>query len=196
MFRNNIHTLSQSNTETIGNNSNLETLESINNKIIFAIVTGKIQDIRRLINSSNVNRIVDTINNYTALHYAVGLPNEDIVNYLMDCGADSSIKQHDNKDAIDLSIASNKRFLINYLMNKKTNTIDDLNYKVKNLEKDNKNLKETNEFLNKSTDEYNKKIDKITNELEVVKEENKNLKRKLNDSETSFNNLLKKNRKN
>ena len=176
------------------NNRNSEDDE--NDRILFAVVVGNIAEIRLLINNTNINNIIDKTNNYTALHYAVKLPNKDIVEYLMKCGANASIKQNEGKDAIDLSIESNKRYLIDNLLKKNDNEIDqlytkydDLNYNKRKLETENNDLKQEIKYLNSSNEQYVKKI-------EELKEDNGKLKRKIDDSEKAFTNLLMKNRKN
>jgi predicted RNase H-like nuclease (RuvC/YqgF family) len=139
--------------------------------------------------------VIDQKNRYTALHYAVKLPNNDIVEYLMNCGADTTIKQNEGKDSIDLSIEANKRFLVNKVIEKSNKELDELyvkyddnKYNVKTLERKNKELTETNEYLQKANTDYANKIDNL-------KKENVSTKRKLEDSEKAFENLLKKNRK-
>ncbi len=164
-------------------------------EIIFAVVTGNFSEVTRLVNSSNVNNVIDIKNRYTALHYAVKQPNNEIVGYLMNCGADPNIKQNEGKDSIDLSIESNKRYLINIVIAKNEKELDELyvkydekNYDVKTLERKNKELNETNNYLQKTNSDY-------VHRIEELKEENKSIKRKLDESEKAFENLLKKNRK-
>ena len=182
---------------------NTNTVDSDNDKIIFYIVTGNITEIRKLVNNINVNKIIDTKNNYTALHYAVKLPNNNIVEYLMSCNADTQIKQNEGKDAIDLSIESNKRYLVDNLLKKNNVEIDqlytkfdDLNYKTKTLERYNNDLKQSNEYLNKSNDQYVKKIEELKEDNEKINNDNVKFKRKLEDSDKAFANLLKKVQKN
>ena len=182
---------------------NTNTVDSDNDKIIFYTVTGNITEIRKLVNNTNVNKIIDTKNNYTVLHYAVKLPNNNIVEYLISCGADTTIKQNEGKDAIDLSIESNKRFLVDNLLKKNNFEIDqlytkfdDLNYKTKTLERSNNDLKQSNEYLNKSNDQYVKKIEELKKDNEKLNEDNVKIKRKLDDSDKAFSNLLKKVQKN
>jgi ankyrin repeat protein len=189
MFRNSYQTVTQTVTR---NNDN--TLNN-SNAIICAVVTGNIIELRNLVNTVNVNRIIDNVNEYTALHYAVGLPNQQVIKYLIECGGDIDIKNKNNEDCLTLSLASNRKFIVNLLLEKNDkeidiylNKIDDLNYKNKNLEKTVKELKETNNYLNKSNDEY---IEKINN----IKLENSELKRKLDDSNEAFKNILKKQKK-
>ena len=168
----------------------MDFIQADNDQVIFAIVTGNIINLRRLVDSSNVNNIIDKKNKYTALHHAVRIKkNDEIIEYLMSCGANPNIKQDEGKDSIDLAIEANYRFLIDKLLGEKNKDFDDLNCKFKTLEKTNQDLKQTNEFLSKSSNEYVEKI-------EILKGENLNLKRKLGESEEAFKNLLKKTRKN
>jgi ankyrin repeat protein len=195
--RSNIRTLTQlSGPSTLRLSSDISTVNQaisndLNNNILFSIITGNVCEVKKLVNKNNINNIIDTKNNYTALHYAVKLPNNEIVEYLVNCGANVNLKQNEGKDAIDLSIEANKRFLINKLItdtskdSKELDELyvkyDDVNYKFKNLEKTNKTLKDANEYLEKVNEE--------------LKENNSKLKRKLEDSETAFENLLKKTKK-
>ncbi len=181
--------------QTSSSSRNSSGHSTTNDNIIFAIVTGNLNEVRILVNSTNVNTIIDLKNKYTALHYAVKLPNNDIVEYLMNCGASPSIKTGDGKDAVDLSIEANKRFLIDRVISdasKETDGFimkyDNLNYNNKILERENKELKETNQYLEKINSQNIEKIDNL-------KKENANTKRKLDESETAFTNLLKKSRK-
>ncbi len=180
--------INSTNQTTLGNSVN-------NDNILFAIITGNLNEVKRFVNSSNVNNIIDIKNRYTALHYAVKLPNNEIVEYLMNCGANPSIKQAEGKDAIDLSIEANKRFLVDRVIKDASKEADglfikydDLNYKNKTLERENKELKETNQYLEKVNVQHVEKI-------EALKKENSVVKRKLDESETAFSNLLKKTRK-
>ena len=206
MFRNRGY-VNGTQTQTISNVVNIpvnntEQLD-ISNKILFYIVTGNLVELRKLINNSNINIIIDNVNNYTALHYAVKLPNNNIVEYLMSCGANPDIKQNEGKDAIDLSIESNKRYLIDKLLKKNDveldqlySKFDDVQYKNRALERTNEDLKQKNEYISKSTDQYVKKIDELKEENVKLKDDNVKLKRKIDDSEKAFANLLKKVQKN
>jgi len=177
-------------------------LSAQNDNIIFAVVTGNISEVRALVNAGNVNSVIDNKNRYTALHYAVKLPNNEIVEYLMSIGANPNIKQNEDKDAIDLSIESNKRYLIDRLIKSNSTEVgilttrcDDLSYRVRNLEKTNTELKATNDYLQKSNGEYIARIEKLNTDIAEKETEKRNLKRKLDESETAFANLLKKNKK-
>ena len=193
------HAQSQSQSELLA-----QTQTQSDDEIIFAIVTCNLNNLRRLVNSSNVNNIIDKKNKYTSLHHAVRIKkNDQIIEYLMSCGANPSIKQDEGRDAIDLSIESNYRYLIDRLLKDKDKELDnlyskydDLNYKVKGLDRTNQELTKTNEYLTKSTIEYVEKIESLKVENTNLKVENTNLKRKFDESEKAFSNLLKKTKKN
>lgn len=166
------------------------------NDILYAILTSNLQEVRRLVNSTNSNDVIDSVNNYTALHHAVRIRNNDkIIEYLLSVGANPFLKQNECKDAIDLSIEANYRYLIDKLLKEKENELDkiyskfdDVNYQFKNLERKNKELIEENEYMKKSQSQYVEKI-------EQLKTENVGLKRKYDESEKAFANLLKKTKK-
>lgn len=182
------------------------------NDILYAIVTQNLSTVRRLVNASNINQTIDETNGYTALHHAVRVKKNDaIVEYLLSCQADVNMKTGDgsNCDAIDLAIEVNYRFLIDKILKKKDTELDELytkydnlNYKVKDVEKNcaklestNENLTNINYGLTKSNEEQAIKINGLKMENTELKIENTELKRKLSESNTAFGNLLKKNKK-
>lgn len=186
-----------SRTTTIIANNNITSRNNLNNDIMYAILTSNYQEVIRLVDSLNVNNIIDTTNNYTALHHAVRIRgNNSIIEYLMSIGANPNLKQNEGKDCIDLSIESNYRYLIDKLIKEKDfeldkiyDKLDTANYESKNLKIKNEVLVEENEYLKKSSTQY---VEKIEN----LKTENVKLKRKYEDSEKAFSNLLKKTKKN
>jgi cell division protein FtsB len=120
----------------------------------------------------------------------------------MSLSANPHLKQNQGKDAIDLSIESNKRYLIDNLL-KKNNVeldqlyikFDNLNYDKNTLNRENSDLKKTNEYINNSNDTYIKKISELKVENTELKEDNNKLKRKIIDCEKSFENYLEKTKK-
>lgn len=175
------------------NSSTNSNRNSSSNEIMFTVLTSNLQEVRLLVNSSNVNDIIDTTNNYTALHHAVRIRgNNDVIEYLMSIGANPKLKQDEGKDCIDLAIEANYRYLIDRLIKEKDieldkiyDKFDTINYQYKDLERKNEKLVEENEYLKKSTSQYVEKI-------ETLKTENTGLKRKYDESEKAFTNLLKK----
>jgi ankyrin repeat protein len=180
----------RTNSSTSSTNSNRN---SSSNEIMFAVITSNLQEVKRLVNASNANDIIDTTNNYTSLHHAVRIRgNNSIIEYLMSIGADPKLKQGEGKDCIDLAIEANYRYLIDKLLKEKDMELDKIydkydtiNYEYKNLQATNAILVEENEYLKKSSSQYVEKI-------ETLKTENAGLKRKYDESEKAFANLLKK----
>jgi ankyrin repeat protein len=189
LFTGSSNTLGSTTTSTRTNSSR----NSSNNEIMFAVLTSNLQEVRRLVNVSNANDIVDTTNNYTALHHAVRIRgNNAVIEYLMSIGANPKLKQGEGKDCIDLAIEANYRYLIDKLLKEKDveldkiyDKFDTINYEYKNLQAKNAVLVEENEYLKKSSSQYVEKI-------ETLKTENAGLKRKYDESEKAFANLLKK----
>lgn len=192
------------NSNTSSNNQTNQTNQTNDDAILFAVITGNLNELTRLINNDNINNIIDKKNKYTALHHAVRIKrNDHIVDYLLECGANPHLIQDEGKDAIDLSIESNYRYLINKIIKEKDikleqlhDKYDDIKYKYKQSENVNKELKKQNDelekknmYLQKSNDEYAVKI----NQVQI---ENANTKRKLEQSEKAFENLLKKSKRN
>ena len=189
-------------------------LPSIKKKVNFetkttldTLHTNNIQKIKEKINNKNVNNIIDRSNNYTALHYAISLSNDEITEYLLACGANVDLKDREGNDCYSLS---RNKFLHNLLIKRKEDKIYELQLRNDELKNKIKDLEEKNNYLNKSADDYIVKVVKITSELTEKKEEvialksiiskHENemnaLKRKLEDSDTAFTNLLKRQRKN
>jgi len=174
-----------------------------NDTIIFYTVTGNLSEIKKKINTTNANSVIDMKNGYTILHYAVGLENTDIIKYILDCGGDTKIKTKQGKDSYELANEKNRVFIHSYYITKKEDenyklrsANDELKYKVKTLE-------DKIEYGNKSSDGFNLKINKLTEENTTLKRKvdecakriNK-LEKDLDESTTAFTNLLKKQRKN
>lgn len=189
LFTGSSNTLGSTTTSTRTNSSRNTT----GNEIMFAVLTSNLQEVMRLVNSSNVNNIIDTTNNYTALHHAVRIRgNNSIIEYLISIRANPKLKQGEGKDCIDLAIEANYRYLIDKLLKEKDMELDKIydkfdtvNYEYKKLQTTNATLVEENEYLKKSSSQYVEKI-------ETLKTENAGLKRKYDESEKAFANLLKK----
>lgn len=175
---------------------NITTLiDSDNDDIIFAIVTNNLTKIKNLILRSNVNKVIDKTNGYTAIHYAVTLPHNSITQYLLEMGADPTIKQNEGYDAYELSLRSGKKYIFDYQNTKKDTTIKELETDNNKLILKIEDIKRTNEYLINSSDNYNNKITNLNKEIINLSKENTKLKRELEESETAFSNLLKKQKK-
>jgi ankyrin repeat protein len=166
-----------------------------NDDIIVAIVTNNLVKLRSLLNKDNINNIIDSKNNYTALHYAVTLPNNDITRFILELGGNPKIKQLEGYDAYELALRSGKKFIFQYFEQQQQ-------LKINGLETDNLKLglkvnefKKDNEYLNESIDKFNNKINALNIVIEVKDKTISKLKRDLDESEKAFTNLLKKQKK-
>jgi ankyrin repeat protein len=166
-----------------------------NEDIMYCIITNNFQRVKLLVDRHNVNNVIDTKNKYTALHYAVTLPNNNITQYLLELGADPLIKQNEGYDSYELSLKSGKKYIFDFFKIKQ-------DIKIENLESDNNKLlskvdelKRTTEYLTNSIDAMTEKLVNNNTIIETKNKEINKLKRNLADSELAFGNLLKKQKK-
>ena len=155
---------------TYGSSSTVSNDSRTNNdSIIFAIVTNNITEFKRLITRDNVNRIIDTKNRYTALHYAIQMRNEEMIRYLSQFDAEPTIKNNEGQDAFDMSIRYQIRTLIDAEFQEKNNTIKTQQQTI-NSTKDKVVLLEKQVVFLEST------ISKVSKERDVFKSENSGIK--------------------
>ena len=91
-----------------------------NHSLIFAIVTNDVNTVKRLVNHSNIDFILDQETGFTALQYAISSPNisNDIIKYLLELGSDpKKLIGKQNIDSFDLAIRYNKKYLFEYFNN-------------------------------------------------------------------------------
>lgn len=178
------------------------TVKTVNRKeyILVTLLGRNINKIKELIDQHNVNDIIDDETGFTALHYAVSLPNNNnVIKFLLENGANPKKVQKDNIDSYEVATSQNKKYIYEFFKNKQDNKINDL--EVKNIDLNNKvtNLEKINKHLESTFDTYNEKIKKLNSEIKNKDSEIKNkddeikkLKRKNSDTEEAFNQLLKK----
>ena len=134
----------------VGNLTQLKTATANTSDIMYAISINDLNQLKKLINEANVNNVIDTKNRYTALHHAIRMNNESMVNWILDMGANPSLKTIIGDDAIDLSLKFQCNTAIKHLLDDKNDTISTLKSSVSNLEKKTLNLESTNDHLSKS----------------------------------------------
>lgn len=168
------------------------TIYNTKDDIIYAIVTGNLIKVKQLVDQHNINDIIDSKNNYTALHYAITLPNNDIIKYLLDNGGNPMKLQGESIDCFELSLRFHKKYIFDYFKEKQEEKIKklEINEKISNVKI--KNLETTNTFLENCIDKYNEKIDTFKLEIKNKDADIVKLKRKNEDSEKAFETLLKK----
>lgn len=177
--------------------------------IVYYLSTGNIAEIKRIINSFNVDDIVDDKNKYTALHYAIRLGNKEIIDYLLSLNSSITKKTANNEDALDLCLKYQNRDLITYALNDKNSTISNLKKNIELLDRKNKMMETNNTYLVKSVDNLVEKNDILKYEIMTIQQKNKELssnkkvveedlnklKRKYSSLEDSYDGLLDKMRK-
>ena len=180
-----------SRTRTITKNDSIST----SNSIIFAIVTNDIITVKKLVNYTTLNIILDEETGFTPLQYAIASPNisNEIIKYLLQLGANpKKLIEKQNIDSFDLAIRYNKKYLFEYFNNIQYEKIDTLNYKICELATKIDNLKDTNAYLNNTVTNFNIKVEKLNDDIKEKNLEISNLKRKNETVELAFTNLLKK----
>jgi ankyrin repeat protein len=166
--------------------------------IIYAIVTNNILQVKNFVTKNNINNILDEITGFTALQYAISSPNIniDIIKYILDLGANPKEKiKNQNIDSFDLAINYNKKYLFEYFTKFDEEKINKLNDELKTCHYKILKIDETNKYLLESIEGYNNKIIKLNDEIKTKDNEIISLKRKYDDVELAFTNLLKKTKK-
>jgi len=144
--------------------------------ILYNISIDNLNELKTLINEGNVNNIIDSKNGYTALHYAIKLNHDKIIDFLLNMGANPTIKNYDKQDCFDLSLRYQSKSLINYEINDKKVINNELQKTVSSLERKISNLETNNKYLVKSVDDANIKIGILKDEVSSLKKDNTTLK--------------------
>ena len=165
------YTRTYTNLNNINNNNNI----NLNDSIICAIATDKINDLKRYVNKENVNKIIDTKNRFTALHYAIQMRNEQMIKYLLSLDAEPKIKNGNGQDAFDMSLTFQMRTVIDCELAEKESdikthqqTINSITSKLSVTEKNVEYLQST--------------INKSNTEMRIVKNETEQLRNTLSNN--------------
>jgi len=176
-----------------------------------AIGTSDLTNVKKYINSSNVNDILDPLTKFTSMHYALLMGNQAIIDYILSLNPNLELKDKHGDTIYQYALKNNyKIYLDNNKQKKLNDKILQLEYENKELIRKNKFLSETNDFITTNMDNYNNKINKYKEDIESKNIEIYSLKRKydecndeliktkkdLVETESAFNNLLKKSKKN
>jgi ankyrin repeat protein len=200
-------TTTRTKTDLFRNRSSENSENSAN--IVYYLSTGNLTEIKRIINSFNVDDIIDDKNKYTSLHYAIRFGNKEIIDYLLALNSSITKKTANNEDALDLCLKYQNRDLINATLNDKNSKIVSLKKDIDILERKNKMMDTNNTYLVKSVDNLVEKNDVLKYEIMQVQQKNKELstskkvveedlnklKRKYSSLEASYDGLLDKMRK-
>jgi ankyrin repeat protein len=152
----------------------------------------------KLINKNNVNAIIDNTTSFTALHYAIKFDNKNIIDLLLNTGANPYLKTIDGTDAYDLSLKYQTNNVFLHTFNQKDITNNNLKIVNSSLEKKVSEIESLNKYYLKKMDEVGAKSNSLRNENSELKKdvnfltsENKLIKVEL-DKKNSKINLLEK----
>lgn len=115
-------------------------------------------------NRSNVNIILNTETQYTALHYAIKYSSVKVIKYLLSIGASVYYKKTiDGKSAVDLAIDFKNDFFLNSIISREKDITARCVERINKLISDNNKLNEYNNKLN----ENNKNLKNALNAIHV-----------------------------
>ena len=179
--------------------------------LMYYLMTNNLAKIKQLnlINKSNVDNIIDELNQATSLHYSLQLQDHTITNYLLELNADPYKKNGMNKDSFQISLDFHKRCIFDHIIKKKETIISELNDESIHLRKKLKLETDSNNFLSKSVDSYRNKINNLDIEIKIINDKNniltiennnlndnnKTLKRKVDRLNESLDGFLNSNKK-
>ena len=169
---------------------NIFTTTTTNDSIIFSIVTDNINELKKYVTDSNVNKIIDNKNGFTALHYAIKHGNKEIITFLMTLNPNTELKTLNGDDIYDLSLKYHNRIIFDIINKKKDDRINSLEKDVFRLNDDNKYKDTRITYLTKSIDQtyaknqdLNKKVIDSEKEIKDLKKKNENMSLELNNTQ-------------
>ena len=181
------------------------------NDLMYYIMTNNLSKIKELnlVTKINVDNIIDSINQATALHYSLQLQDHAITNFLLNLNADLYKKNGVGKNAFQISLDYHKSCIFDLIVKEKDVVISDLNDDCIQLKKKLKLETDSKEYLSKSVDNYRYKINNLDIEIKSlndqnnilkvenneIKDNNKNLKRKIDRLNESIDGFLNSNKK-
>lgn len=188
-----------------GSLTSTTTFETNKYFVLDSISNNNIKKVKELVNKNNANNILNKRLKWTALHYALSQNvDKEILEYLISItdenlkdinGSNLKTFSFNHNNTIYVDIYENKFNIKQYDCEVKDKKINDLNEKINFLNNTNDTLSTNIRNLRNINDKL--KNEKIINNIIIkenndLKDNNKNLKRKLDESEKAFDNLLKK----
>jgi peptidoglycan hydrolase CwlO-like protein len=140
--------------------------------IISYIINNDFHELSTVINTNNVNTVIDTERGYTALHYAIQFHRYKMIEYLLKIGASTTIKTKNEEDAYDLSLQYQCKEAITFKLKEKDDIIKEHDKIISELQKKNKVSEDNIKYMTKAMDDGNMK-------QAILKKENGELKREL-----------------
>ena len=143
--------------------------------IIYSIATDDLEALRNLLSEKNVNDVIDSKNNYYALHYAIKFNNDKMIDYLLSIGANPYLKTTENLDAFDIALKYQNKSIFNFSFKEKDIKIDDLKQNISSLDRKISTLSINNKYLTKSVDDFILRTDILKKEANSLKNKNESL---------------------
>jgi ankyrin repeat protein len=157
----------------MNNNIKYNTFQSLskpdNNTLLFYIVTDNYTEVLKHITRDNVNKVIDTKNGYTPLHYAIQTNNDRLIKYFLTLDAEPAIKTKDGQDAFSLSLKYQSKCLFDNELKQRDDTISAQSKTIKNISVKLTNMETDNKYLIKRFDEANEKNNNLKKEIEYIK---------------------------
>jgi chromosome segregation ATPase len=156
--------------------------KQFNNKTLFNIVTGNIDNLRATLNRDNVNNIIDDKSNLNALQYAVKEGDKEIINFLLGLNANIHVKTDNGEDLTALSIKYHNRNIIDFMYKSKDDKIIFLTMENNQLKDENHNKDSKITYLNKS-------LDQTYSKMQTISRDNNDNERKITELKRSNDNI-------
>lgn len=157
---------------------NFYSTTSKNSDILYFMSIGNYDDFSKLITEANVNNIIDTKNGYTALHYAIRLDNEKMMEYVLNMGANPYLKTLTKEDAFDLSLKYQTKYVITHQLDDMKEVNKELQKTISTLNKKINDMDINSKYFAKSVDELIGKNNLLKTQVYDLKKEQACLKTK------------------
>lgn len=139
------------------------------NDILYNIITDNYNELIKLVTRDNVNKVIDNKNGYTPLHYAVKMNNDQMIKLFLSLDAEPSIKTKDGKDAFDIGLKYQNKYLFDLELKDRDITISSQSKTIQNISAKLTDMENNNKYIIKQLDDANMKST-------ILKNENKDLK--------------------
>lgn len=149
---------------------------SVNERTIFYITTGNVNELKKTLNKDNVNSVIESRSGYRALDFAIKNDNKDIIDILLSLGADPYLLNGSRKNAFTMSRDHMSNHLALNILDSKDAMIKDKNKTITTLEKSIADLEASKAYMLKSIDTLNANNSKFKKDASELKSESRNLK--------------------
>lgn len=176
--------------------------ENINNDILYNIVTNNFERITQLVTVNNINNIIDTKNDYTALHYAIVLNNNKLLEFLLNLnpkflrlksetsGSLITITPIDLSDELNIynfALKHQNMYIFDYILKQKSDKIASLNKNIVSSTDKINDIESNNKYLLSNVDKSNILIKQLRQDITDLKMDLSYTKSLLINSDNAYN---------